>query len=48
MTPEMALRLAHAFSTTPQYWISLQSAVDLYDAEHSPIAEQVSYLKVLL
>ncbi len=48
VTPEMALRLAHAFSTTPQYWINLQSAVDLYDAEHSPIAEQVSYLKVLL
>ena len=47
VTPEMALRLAHALRTTPQYWINLQSAVDLYDAEHSPIAREVSFLKVL-
>ena len=47
VTPEMALRLARVLSTTPQYWLNLQRAVDLYDAEHSPVATEVSYLKVL-
>lgn len=48
VTPEMALRLAHALRTTPQYWINLQAAVDLYDAQHSPLAKEVAQLKVLV
>ena len=48
LTPEMAVRLGHALSTTPEYWLKLQTAVDLYDAVHSPIASEVQRLQVLV
>lgn len=48
ITPEMALRLAHAFNTSPHYWINLQAAVDLYDAQHSPAAAEIERLDVLV
>jgi len=31
-TPEMALRLSRAFGTTPQLWLNLQQACDLWEA----------------
>ena len=34
VTPEMALRLARAFSTTPELWINLQKNYDLWHASH--------------
>ncbi|MBX2955520.1 MAG: HigA family addiction module antidote protein [Cyclobacteriaceae bacterium] len=30
ISPEMALKLALAFDTTPQYWLNLQSGFDLW------------------
>lgn len=30
VTAEMALRLAFAFNTTPQFWLNAQLSVDLY------------------
>jgi addiction module HigA family antidote len=33
ITPEMAARIAATLGTTAQYWLNLQNAVDLYDAE---------------
>ena|SRR6516164_7356223 len=33
ITAEMAARIATALGTTAQYWLNLQNAVDLYDAE---------------
>jgi addiction module HigA family antidote len=32
VTAEMALRLSHAFDTSPEFWLNLQLQVDLYDA----------------
>ncbi len=32
ISPEMALRLADAFDTTPELWLNLQRAKDLWDA----------------
>ena len=32
VTAEMALKLAAAFRTTPEFWLNAQKAVDLYDA----------------
>lgn len=32
ISPEMALKLALAFDTTPQYWLNLQSSFDLWSA----------------
>jgi addiction module HigA family antidote len=34
ITAEMAVRIAAALGTTAQYWLNLQNAVDLFDAEH--------------
>lgn len=33
ITAEMATRIAAALGTTAQYWLNLQNAVDLFDAE---------------
>jgi addiction module HigA family antidote len=32
VTAEMALRLAAAFRTTPQFWLNAQQAVDIHQA----------------
>jgi len=34
ITPDMALRLSHAFDTTPELWLSLQKNYDLWQAAH--------------
>lgn len=33
LTADMAVRLAHRFDMTPQFWMNMQNAVDLYLAE---------------
>lgn len=48
VTTEMALRLSHAFGTSPQYWINLQVAVDLFDAQQSEVAEEINLQPVLV
>jgi len=34
VTPDMALRLARAFDTSPDLWMNLQKNYDLWQAEH--------------
>jgi addiction module HigA family antidote len=34
VTPDMALRLSRAFSTTPELWINMQRGYDLWMAEN--------------
>jgi addiction module HigA family antidote len=48
ITPEMAVRIGHVFSTTPEYWMRLQLAVNLFDALHSPALAEVERLPVLV
>jgi addiction module HigA family antidote len=33
LSPEMALRLGKLFGNAPEFWLNLQRAVDLWDAE---------------
>lgn len=33
LSPEMALRLSALFGTSPEFWLNLQRAVDLWDAQ---------------
>lgn len=33
VTPIVALKLAHAFNTTPAFWLNAQNAIDLFNAE---------------
>jgi addiction module HigA family antidote len=35
ITPDTALRISALIGTTPQFWLNLQQAVDLWDAAHS-------------
>lgn len=32
VTPQIAIKLAAALNTTPDFWLNAQKAVDLYDA----------------
>ena len=48
VTPDMALRLGHAFRTTPEYWLNLQKSVDLFDAIHSDLTREIEMLPVLV
>lgn len=32
LSPDMALRLARLFSTSPQYWLNMQRNVDLWES----------------
>ncbi|MEQ9440491.1 MAG: HigA family addiction module antitoxin [Cyclobacteriaceae bacterium] len=44
ISPQMAIRLAKAFSTTPQFWMSLQSQYDLWQAMQQGLSDQVRTL----
>ena len=35
VSPDLALKLAAAFNTTPQFWLNAQIAVDLYQVSKS-------------
>jgi addiction module HigA family antidote len=47
ITTDTALRLARVLGTTPDLWLNMQQAVDLYDAMHSPASRQISRLEPL-
>ena len=40
VTPDMALRLARAFGTSPELWMNLQKNYDLWHASHDSKAWQ--------
>lgn len=46
VTAEMALRLAHVTSTSAEFWLNLQVALDLYGAKLK-LVDTLSELKVL-
>ena len=46
VSPEMALRLARLFGNTPEFWLNVQRAVDLWDAGQS-IGSTVAKIKPL-
>jgi addiction module HigA family antidote len=48
VTTEMALRLAHAFGTSPQYWLNLQLAVDIFDVQQSELADEIDRQPILV
>ena len=43
MTADMAIRLSRVFKTTPDIWMNLQKAVDLWDAAQ---ANKNQYVKL--
>ncbi|MGH7718600.1 MAG: HigA family addiction module antitoxin [Gemmatimonadaceae bacterium] len=47
ITPDTALRLGRLFNTTPDIWLNLQLAVDLYDALHAQNARAIDEIRPL-
>ena len=45
VTPDTALRLARLFGTTPEFWLNLQQAWDLYEALNSPNAPVIKAIQ---
>jgi len=45
VTPDTALRLARFFGTTPEFWLNLQQAYDLYQARQSLNHESIEPLR---
>jgi addiction module HigA family antidote len=46
LSPEMAVRLAQLFGNSAAFWLNLQRAVDLWDAE-AALAKDVRHIKRL-
>ena len=46
LSPEMALRLATLFGNSPEFWLNLQRAVDLWDAR-AAVKDDVERIKPL-
>src|SRR6266849_8200796 len=42
MTADMAIRLSRVFKPTPDIWMNLQKAVDLWDASQACIQQTIS------
>ena len=45
LTPDIAFRLAKVFNSTPEMWLNMQQAVDLWDALHSAQAQDVDTIE---
>ncbi|MEO8343184.1 MAG: HigA family addiction module antitoxin [Gallionella sp.] len=45
MTPEMAMRVAKLLNTTPESWLRMQEAVDLWEVQQKP--EKLADIKPL-
>jgi len=47
VTLDTALRLGRLFGTTPDFWLNLQRAWDMYELERSREAEEIHRIKPL-
>lgn len=48
VSPEMAVRLAHLFGNSPEFWVNAQQAVDLWEASRSLQKEMVRITPLLV
>jgi addiction module HigA family antidote len=47
ITPDTALRFGKVFATSPDLWLNLQQAWDLYHAQHAPEAKTIAKVRPL-
>jgi antitoxin HigA-1 len=47
ISADMALRLGKLTNTTPQLWLNLQMAVDLWDAAHASPEKSISTIETI-
>lgn len=46
LSPEMALRLSGLFGNSPEFWLNLQRAVDLWEAQEA-LKDKMRHIKLL-
>lgn len=46
VSPDMAIRLAHLLGGTPESWLNMQHAVDLWELEHAKGKESRKITKI--
>jgi antitoxin HigA-1 len=47
ITPDSALRLSRLFGTTPELWLNMQQAWDLYEARQPDVIKAISQIRPL-
>ena len=47
LTAPMAIKLAAAFGNTPEFWLNIQHAVELWDVRHHAYAQEAKNVKRL-
>lgn len=47
ISTDTALRLSRVLGTTPDLWLNMQQAIDLYDAMNSPTSKEIARLEPL-
>jgi len=47
VTTDTALRLARLFDQTPEFWLNMQQAYDLYEAERGNLAKDLDRIEPL-
>lgn len=45
VTPDTAMRLGRLLGTTPDVWLNMQLACDIWDALHAPAAKDIVKIK---
>lgn len=48
LTTPMAIRLAKALGNTPEFWLNIQHAVELWDVLHRTFAEETAHVRRLV
>jgi len=46
ISAEMALRLAKAFNTTPEFWLNMQNSYDLYKARRKVVLKKIKQFRL--
>jgi len=48
LTAPMAIRLAVALGNTPEFWLNIQHAVELWDVQHRTFEEETAHVRRLV
>lgn len=48
LTAPMAIKLAAAFGNTPEFWLNIQHAVELWDVRHKAYEQEAKNVKRLM
>ena len=47
LTAPMAIKLAAALGTTPEFWLNIQHAVEIWDVRHRAYEQEAKHVRVI-